>query len=74
MPNGTGDVRASPIEHDGGHDPAQLGKEELVRLLQQAGQRIESLTRSEHLQQSLYEIADLADRMLAKHRRGEEPD
>ena len=60
MPNGTGDVRASPIEHDGGHDPAQLGKEELVRLLQQAGQRIESLTRSEHLQQSLYEIADLA--------------
>ena len=60
LPEGTEGVRASPIGHDGEQDPAQLGKEELVRRLQLAGQRIESLTRSERLQQSLYEIADLA--------------
>ncbi len=56
LPNGTDDARGSPD----GQDPAQLGKQDLVRLLQQAGQRIESLRRSERLQQSLYEIADLA--------------
>ncbi|MFS8137216.1 MAG: EAL domain-containing protein [Thermomonas sp.] len=44
----------------GGADQAQLGNAELVNLLEQAEQRIESLRRSERLQQSLYEIADLA--------------
>ncbi len=44
----------------GAQDLAQLGKEDLIRLFQQAGQRIESLRRSERLQQSLYAIADLA--------------
>ena len=55
-PNGANDAHTSP----GGQDPAQLGKEDLLLLLRQAEQRIESLRRSEHLQQSLYEIADLA--------------
>ncbi len=41
-------------------DHARLGNAELVILLKQAEQRIESLRRSERLQQSLYEIADLA--------------
>ncbi len=60
LPNGTDDVRTSPITQDGKQDLAQLGKEDLVELLQQAGRRIESLRSSERLQQSLYEIADLA--------------
>ncbi|MEO5963669.1 MAG: hypothetical protein ABIO75_08415, partial [Thermomonas sp.] len=55
-PNGADDARTSPDEQG----PEQLGKQELVLLLEQAEQRIESLRRSEHLQQSLYEIADLA--------------
>ncbi|MGV8923184.1 MAG: EAL domain-containing protein [Thermomonas sp.] len=60
LPNGTDNVRNSPIKHDGGQDVAQLGKQDLIQLLQQAGQRIESLRSSQRLQQSLYEIADLA--------------
>ncbi|MDI1253753.1 EAL domain-containing protein [Thermomonas sp.] len=56
LPNGANDAHMPPGEQD----HAQLGKEDLIQLLQQAGQRIESLRRSERLQQSLYEIADLA--------------
>jgi hypothetical protein len=41
-----------------------LGRDELVRLLDVAEQRIESLRRSERLQQALYEIADLAGASL----------
>lgn len=37
-----------------------LGREELLRLLEVAEQRIESLRRNERLQLALYEIADLA--------------
>ncbi len=56
LPNGAEDAQTLP----GHQDPAQLGKEELALLLRQAEQRIESLRRSERIQQSLYEIADLA--------------
>ena len=44
----------------GGLAHGQLGNADLLKLLEQAEQRIESLRRSERLQQSLYEIADLA--------------
>ncbi len=53
---GADDVR-SP---QGGHDEAARGKDELVRLLRESEQRIDSLRQSERLQQSLYEIADLS--------------
>jgi diguanylate cyclase (GGDEF)-like protein len=49
-------VRLGP----GAPDRAQLAREDLLPLLQQAEQRIDSLRRSERLQQSLYEIAELA--------------
>ncbi len=55
-PIGADDAPTPPGEQDN----AQLGREDLIGLLQQADQRIESLRRSERLQQSLYEIADLA--------------
>ena len=60
LPKGAEDPRASPVEQGGGQDFAKLGKDDLIQLLQQAGLRIESLRNSERLQQSLYEIADLA--------------
>lgn len=60
LPNGANSARTSPVKQGGGHDLAQLRKEDLILLLQQAEQRIESLRSSERLQQSLYEIADLA--------------
>ncbi|MEO6155463.1 MAG: EAL domain-containing protein [Thermomonas sp.] len=56
LPNGADDTRIPPGEYD----HAQLDRKALIGLLQVAGQRIESLRRSERLQQSLYEIADLA--------------
>ena len=60
LPNGAQDARAPLVQQDGGQDFAKLGKDDLIQLLQQSGQRIESLRNSERLQQSLYEIADLA--------------
>ena len=62
-------VRIVPLPN--GADEAQLprgaapardgfGRDELARLLDAAEQRIQSLHRSERLQQALYEIADLA--------------
>ncbi len=56
LQNGPDDARAPPGEDDF----AQLCKEDLIGLLQQAEQRIDSLRRSERLQQSLYAIAELA--------------
>ena len=56
-PNGA-DNAPTPLGEQENAQPA--GKAELERLLREAEQRIESLQRSERLQQSLYEIADLA--------------
>ena len=57
MPNG-----ADEAQLPRGAAPARdaLDRDELARLLDAAEQRIQSLHRSERLQQALYEIADLA--------------
>ena len=57
LPNG-----ADEAQQPRGGVPAReaLGRDELARLLDAAEQRIQSLHRSERLQQALYEIADLA--------------
>ena len=57
LPNG-----ADEAQLPRGAAPARdaLGRDELARLLDAAEQRIQSLHRSERLQQALYEIADLA--------------
>ncbi len=60
MPNGADNVGTSPTEQDGRPDLAGLRNDDLIQLLQDAEQRIASLRSSERLQQSLYEIADLA--------------
>lgn len=57
LPNGADEAqlpRGAAPARDG------LGRDELARLLDAAEQRIQSLHRSERLQQALYEIADLA--------------
>lgn len=56
LQNGPDEARTPPGENN----VAQLCKEDLLGLLRQAEQRIDSLRRSERLKQSLYEIAELA--------------
>lgn len=60
LPNSAEHARVSSFEHDDGQDFSRFGKDELIQLLRHAGQRIKSLRKSERLQQSLYEIANLA--------------
>ena len=61
LPNSAEEAQA-PRAPTAGDVPAReaLGRDELARLLDAAEQRIDSLHRSERLQQALYEIADLA--------------
>jgi len=61
LPNSAEEAQA-PRAPATGHSPArdELGRDELASLLDAAEQRIDSLHRSERLQQALYEIADLA--------------
>ena len=61
LPNSAEEVQA-PRAPATDASPARdaLGRDELARLLDVAEQRIDSLHRSERLQQALYEIADLA--------------